>query len=79
MLFMCCDLLLNHRGIYFHIDFFLHHGSKLWIADQLYNDFCHSIIQQFLIDLLFIITLMTSCHSAVLTAIIEEILVLCTI
>ena len=76
---MYCNLLLNHRGIHFPIDFFLHHSGKLWIADQLYNDFRHSIVQQFFVDLLFIITLMTSCHGAVFTAIVEEILVLCTV
>lgn len=60
---MCCNFLFDYRGIYLHIDFFLHHSSEFWIADQLGNDLCNSIIQQFFIDLLFIITLMSTSHS----------------
>ena len=73
---MCCNFLFNYRGIYLHIDFFLHHSSEFWIADQLGNDLCNSIIQQFFIDLLFIITLMSTYHGAVLATVIIKILVL---
>ena len=39
------------------------------------NNLCNSTVQQFLIDLLLVFTLMTTGHSAVFAAIIEEILI----
>ena len=76
---MGCDFLFDSSSIHFHIDLFLHHSCEFWIADQLSNYFCNRTIQQFFIDLLFIITFMSTSHSTMFAAIVKEILVLCAI
>ena len=76
LLLVIGNLLVNGGSIHFHIDFFLHHGSKLRIAHQLYNDFCHGIVQQFFPNLLFVIALMPTNHRAVLATVVVKILVL---
>lgn len=75
LFFIIGNLLFNGGCIYLHIDFLLHHRRKLRIADQFDNNLCNSTVQQFLIDLLLVFTLMTTGHSAVFAAIIEEILI----
>ena len=79
LLFMGCDLLLNGRGIHLHADLFLHHGGELRIAYQLDDDLCHGTVQQFFVDLLFIVAFMSMGHRAVLSAVVIKILVFCAV
>ena len=69
------NLLLNGRGIHLHADFFLHHGSELRIAYQLYDNLSNGAVQQFFIDLLLEVAFMPVRHRTVLTAIVIKILV----
>ena len=76
---MVCNLLIQHRSIYFHIDFFLHHRSKFRFANQCYNNLCYRIVQQFLTNLLPVIAFVPPCHGTMFAAIVIKILVFCTI
>ena len=75
LFFVVGDLLLNSGGIYLHADFLLHQGGKLRIADQFGDNLCYGSFQQFLMDLLLVIALVTTGHGAVLAAVVIEIFV----
>ena len=79
LFFVIRNLLLNSSRIHLHVDFFLHHSGKFRIADQLHNDLSNCIVQQFFIDLLFIVALVSMGHCTVFATVIKEVLVFRTI
>ena len=66
------NFLFNGSGVYFAADFLLHHGGKLWIADQLDDNLHHGIVQNFLLNLLVEIAFLPTLHLAVLATVIRE-------
>ena len=76
LFFVVCNLLFDSGSIHFHADFLLHQSGKLRIADQLGNHLCDSGFQEFFVDLLLIVALVTTGHGAVFAAVVVEILVL---
>ena len=59
-------------GVYFAVDFLLHHSGKLGVADQFDDNFHHGVIQNFLLNLLVEIAFLPTLHLAVLAAVIRE-------
>lgn len=73
------NFLFDGGGVYFAVDLLLHHGGKLWIADQFDDNLYHSIVQNFLLNLLVEIALLSTLHLAVLATVIRERFIGCAI
>ena len=79
LFFSGSNFLFNGSGVHFAIDLLLHHGGKLWIADQFDDNLHHSIVQNFLLNLLVEIALLPTLHLAVLATIIRKRFIGCAI
>ena len=73
------NFLFNGSGVHFAIDLLLHHGGKLWIADQFDDDLHHGVVQNFFLNLLVEIAFLPTLHLAMLATVIRERFIGCAI
>ena len=73
------NFLFNGSGVYFAVDLLLHHGGKLWIADQFDDNLHHGVVQNFFLNLLVEIAFLPTLHLAVLATVIRERFIGCAI
>ena len=79
LLFSGRNFLFNGSGVYFAVDLLLHHGGKLWIADQFDDNLYHGVVQNFFLNLLVEIAFLPTLYLAVLATVIRERFIGCAI